>query len=369
MRRVPRLIGAMLAIPVLVEVYVAAAAARLRPAAASVLVVALLAGTIGAQGLMGGSAAAISPGSHGSLASVELRPVVLAPDRGARQPVGSPAGEPGPAVAAARRPAAAEPTLPPARVVRFRPRGGQSGIARQAQVSVRFTVPMDTKTRQAFRVAVNGSPVTGRYQWAEGDTVLVFTPSAPFPYGARVALTVTGDARSSDGTAIRTGRSVTFSVAPRPARKPASSAIASRLPSSKPPPASKPPATGSWRWPLRGPITQAFGQSLTRYGYHYGIDIDGRTGDPVRAARSGTVTVAGHYDSCSGLQVTVDHGGGFESWYRHLSRIEVGVGAHVTAGTIIGRVGATGCALGSHLHFAIRRNGVFVDPMRYLPRR
>jgi len=48
---------------------------------------------------------------------------------------------------------------------------------------------------------------------------------------------------------------------------------------------------------------------------------------------------------------------------------DVRVGARVAAGTIIGRVGATGCALGSHLHFAIRRGMTFVDPLRYLPPR
>jgi murein DD-endopeptidase MepM/ murein hydrolase activator NlpD len=125
----------------------------------------------------------------------------------------------------------------------------------------------------------------------------------------------------------------------------------------------------AWVWPLLGPITQRFGESLTQYGYHQGIDIDGDTGDSVRAARGGTVTVAGTWDSCGGIQVHIDHGGGVESWYRHLSRVDVSVGSRVGAGAIIGAVGSTGCSTGSHLHFAIRDRGEFVDPLRYLPAR
>jgi murein DD-endopeptidase MepM/ murein hydrolase activator NlpD len=120
---------------------------------------------------------------------------------------------------------------------------------------------------------------------------------------------------------------------------------------------------------LLGRITQRFGESLTKYGFHQGIDIDGATGDLVRAARRGRVILAGRADACGGLQVRIDHGGGVVSWYRHLSRIDVATGSTVDAGRIIGRVGDTGCSLGSHLHFAITRSGTFVDPLRYLPPR
>jgi murein DD-endopeptidase MepM/ murein hydrolase activator NlpD len=64
-----------------------------------------------------------------------------------------------------------------------------------------------------------------------------------------------------------------------------------------------------------------------------------------------------------------DHGDGLASWYRHLSRIDVAMGTLVEAGTVIGRVGGTGCSLGSHLHFAIRKGSTFVDPLDYLPPR
>ena len=151
---------------------------------------------------------------------------------------------------------------------------------------------------------------------------------------------------------------MTFTVEPRPA--PATPRPA--------PKATPRPHSAAWRWPLIGPITQKFGESLTQYGFHQGIDINGETGDAVRAARGGRVTVAGHWDECGGLQVHIDHGSAVESWYRHLSGVGVKVGQRVDAGTVIGAVGETGCAFGSHLHFAIRAGGSFVDPLRYLPR-
>lgn len=254
------------------------------------------------------------------------------------------------------------PTPHPPAVVRFRPRDGWTGVARSAAVSVRFTEPMNHRSaEQAFAASLVGKPITGSFRWAEDDTVLVLQPSAALPYGAKVQLSVAAGALSQTGGALPSSQSVTFVVEDRPAPPP--------KPPPKPTATSRPAATG-WQWPLLGPITQRFGESLTQYGFHQGIDIDGNTGDPVRAARGGTVVVASAgWDECGGLQIHLDNGDGVESWYRHLSRIDVAVGARVAAGTIIGAVGDTGCSLGSHLHFAIRDGKEFVDPLRYLPPR
>jgi murein DD-endopeptidase MepM/ murein hydrolase activator NlpD len=186
----------------------------------------------------------------------------------------------------------------------------------------------------------------------------VLTPSSALPFGAETALSVDMGARAADGVALTEPRSAIFTVEPRPAP------VARSTPTARP----KAPST-AWHWPLLGPITQRFGESLTRYGVHNGLDINGETGDPVRAARGGRVVVAGSYDRCGGLQVHIDHGDGLVSWYRHLSRIDVEEGTLVEAGTVIGRVGNTGCSLGSHLHFGIRKGSTFVDPLDYLPPR
>ena len=250
-------------------------------------------------------------------------------------------------------------------VVRFRPRNGWTGVSRYAAVSVRFTRPMEHEsTERAFRAMAGDRRISGTFRWAEGDTVLVLTPASVLPYGARVSLSVDIGARAEDGATLAKARSVKFTVQRRPAPT-----VRARPTESPTPPSNPVRRTSGWRWPLLGPITQRFGESLTKYGFHYGIDIDGSTGDPVRAARRGRITVAGSYDQCGGLQVHIDHGNGISSWYRHLSRIHVAKGALVEAGTIIGRVGNTGCSLGSHLHFAIRKGSRFVDPLDYLPPR
>jgi murein DD-endopeptidase MepM/ murein hydrolase activator NlpD len=119
--------------------------------------------------------------------------------------------------------------------------------------------------------------------------------------------------------------------------------------------------TSGWRWPLSGPITQRFNST------HLGIDIDGDTGDVAVAAHAGTVVGAGWLTECGGLQVHVRIASGVETWYQHLSAKLVRVGQEISAGTPIGKVGATGCAQGSHLHFAIRRGTTFVNPLPYLP--
>ncbi|HWP62608.1 MAG TPA: peptidoglycan DD-metalloendopeptidase family protein, partial [Candidatus Binatia bacterium] len=239
--------------------------------------------------------------------------------------------------------------LQPPAVVRFRPRDGSRGVDPNAWLSVRFTAPMDrAATERAFSVLVDGDPVRGRTWWAEDDTVLVLDPAAPLPSGAEVRMAVSAAARSRVGLALVAPATATIRVAASvvtPRSEPSRTAGSSTSGST---------STSGWRWPLLGPITQRFGESLTRYGWHAGIDIDGSTGDPVVAARAGRVTVAGVYDACGGLEVHIDHGDGFESWYRHLSLVEVAVGARVAAGARIGRVGNTGCSLGSHLHFAIR---------------
>jgi murein DD-endopeptidase MepM/ murein hydrolase activator NlpD len=220
----------------------------------------------------------------------------------------------------------------------------------------------------ALTATIDDQPIAGSIHWAEGNTVLVLDPDAALPFGARVVLRVDAGAPSADGVPLASPRAISFTVEPKPTPTP--------VPTPAPRPASASgggdsgaASSGGWRWPLLGTITQRFGESLTVYGYHYGIDIDGTTGDPVRAARSGRVVVAGHYDACGGNEVHIEHADGLVSWYRHLSHVDVSVGDQVEAGDLIGRVGNTGCSLGSHLHFAVRRGTTFLDPLGFLPSR
>ena len=117
-------------------------------------------------------------------------------------------------------------------------------------------------------------------------------------------------------------------------------------------------------WPLNGAITSPYGPRWGRM--HTGIDIDGVTGDPIVASKSGRVIVASYYGGY-GNAVVIDHGGGVATLYGHQSRIGVSVGDEVSQGQVIGYVGCTGSCTGDHLHFEVRINGNPVDPMPYLP--
>ena len=101
---------------------------------------------------------------------------------------------------------------------------------------------------------------------------------------------------------------------------------------------------------------------LHQYRAHQGVDYRAPTGAPVVAVAAGTVAVAA-YNGGSGRMVHLRHANGFESQYLHLSSIAVRAGARVDQGDLVGRVGATGLATGPHLHYALKRNGVNVNPV------
>ncbi len=123
-------------------------------------------------------------------------------------------------------------------------------------------------------------------------------------------------------------------------------------------------------WPLEGRISSRFGWrniSVAGNRFHAGIDIAAPSGTPVRAARGGVVSRAG-WVGAYGFLVVLDHGGGWETRYAHLSRIDVRVGERVAQGTVVGLVGSTGASTGPHLHFEVRRDGQALDPLAYLER-
>jgi murein DD-endopeptidase MepM/ murein hydrolase activator NlpD len=123
--------------------------------------------------------------------------------------------------------------------------------------------------------------------------------------------------------------------------------------------------------PAPGPITSPF-HDRRRGGAHPGIDIDGETGDPVRAAADGTVLAAGpsiRGFSGYGTIVLVAHATGVTTLYAHLSAVNVAPGRHVEAGDLIARMGCTGSCTGSHLHFEVRFADAPIDPELYLPPR
>lgn len=124
-------------------------------------------------------------------------------------------------------------------------------------------------------------------------------------------------------------------------------------------------------WPVIGYTTLS-----SKFGYrihpisgekklHTGIDIPAPAGTPVVAANSGTVIIS-RYDNSYGNMVAIDHGGGIVSFYAHNTERLVKVGDKVSKGQKISTVGTTGYSTGNHLHFEVKKNGTFVDPMNYL---
>ena len=99
---------------------------------------------------------------------------------------------------------------------------------------------------------------------------------------------------------------------------------------------------------------------------HKGIDIPCSEGSSVIAVASGTVIYVGYLGN-GGNAVIVDHGGGISTCYFHLSSFAVEEGDTVSAGQTICYSGNTGVSTGPHLHFAVRENGEYVNPLKYYP--
>jgi len=120
-------------------------------------------------------------------------------------------------------------------------------------------------------------------------------------------------------------------------------------------------ASGAFVWPASGQITQRF------VWYHKGLDIANRASPNILAADSGTVVGAGWLDGYGyGNRVIIDHGNGFRTLYAHMSSVFVVTGQTVSRGNAIGKMGCTGRCTGTHLHFEVIRNGVYLDPLSVL---
>ena len=122
---------------------------------------------------------------------------------------------------------------------------------------------------------------------------------------------------------------------------------------------------GGFTWPLPGHTTISSGYGYRGSEFHKGIDIPASAGTTIVAAGSGTVEWA-NYSTTAGNWIGINHGNGVYSVYMHMSALLVSAGTKVSAGQSIGLVGNTGASQGNHLHFAVRKNGAYVNPWDYL---
>ena len=128
---------------------------------------------------------------------------------------------------------------------------------------------------------------------------------------------------------------------------------------------------GAMCWPSQAStrITSPFGwRYLSLLGgrnYHTGVDIGAAGGTNILAANSGTVIKAG-WNNSYGYMVMVDHGGGIVTLYAHSSKLLVKTGDVVARGQAIALIGSTGMSTGNHLHFEVRVNGKYQNPLNYI---
>lgn len=126
---------------------------------------------------------------------------------------------------------------------------------------------------------------------------------------------------------------------------------------------------GIMMWPVKGKITSPFGYRvhpiLKTKELHTGLDIAAKSGVTVVAANSGTVIKAGWNNSYGNL-LMIDHGGGIVTLYAHNSSLLVKTGDVVSQGQAVSKVGSTGMSTGPHLHFEVRVDGKYKNPMDWL---
>lgn len=134
-------------------------------------------------------------------------------------------------------------------------------------------------------------------------------------------------------------------------------------------PAAPASAVSGFMWPAVGNISEYYGAPRGGGTYHTGLDIDlyGRYGSAIVAAAPGQVVLASYGGYGYGYHVVVRHDNGYETLYAHLSDIYVTEGQWVSQGEALGAAGCTGYCTGTHLHFEVKQNGAFLDPLSYLP--
>ena len=125
----------------------------------------------------------------------------------------------------------------------------------------------------------------------------------------------------------------------------------------------------TWPCPASSRITSYFGDREQPVAgastNHQGIDIGASTGSPIKAAADGEVIIS-TYSPSAGNYIMLSHGGSVFTVYMHCSELLVSKGEKVTQGQTIGKVGSTGYSTGPHLHFGIRADGKYINPIAYV---
>ena len=270
---------------------------------------------------------------------------------------------------------------------------GSGAVAHRTQIEQYAVAPGDTLSDIADKFGVSIATILWENNLTVHDFIkpgqkLTILPTSGITYKVKKGDTVAKIAAANgvdpndiknwnnivDETVLATGESLIIpggKIVPPPAPKPKPKPIASPLKIfSKPPDASDSGVT-DMVWPTTSHIvTQPYGiWSLVDHGIHTGLDLGGPKGTPLFAADDGIVTHSGCGKSCSGgygYYIDIDHGDGIMTRYGHTSVRYVTVGQQVHRGETIGLMGSTGHSTGPHLHFEVRVNGRYTNPLPYI---
>jgi len=116
---------------------------------------------------------------------------------------------------------------------------------------------------------------------------------------------------------------------------------------------------------LTKPLARLYVSGYTFSASHHGVDFGLSSGEPVYAAHNGQVLEAGWNNAGYGIDVVL-YGAPWWTRYGHLKSVAVTVGQSVRAGQVIGYGDTTGNSTGNHLHFEVKYNGQFVNPLDVL---
>ncbi|WP_370278605.1 peptidoglycan DD-metalloendopeptidase family protein [Pontibacterium sp.] len=212
----------------------------------------------------------------------------------------------------------------------------------------------------SYRTVARLNNISGDYQIYPGQR-LVLKPSAQ-----KIVRDSSAHSKSTSANSSTVSKS-----AKKPVKKPTSppKTVEKRTNSTASANTSKKTASAAgrirWQWPSKGRLIASF---KTKGQVNKGVNLAGRKGDPVFAAASGTVVYAGNGLLGYGNLIIIDHNQNFLSAYAHNSRVLVKESDKVTVGDKIAEMGRSG-AERVMLHFEIRRDGVPVNPLRYLPKK